>query len=292
MQYCFANCTNLAALDLSSWDVSKLIYLGDLFKNCTNLKLINMCPFTKSFNIGQNIFRGMSYTTLKAPHSFITQLNDLSILPVSFTVEYCDEEPKRTNWLSYTTGYDNINNLNFVTVNGTRILLRGEGKSLGSETVITSMDFRGYRDSNDNPVDNCLNFINMSDINTSAITDMSYMYRNLTQLKGINADFDTSNVTTFEYMFAGCKELTSLNLKRFITTACTDTTAMFYNCTSLGTLDLRHFDMTNVTSFTNMFLNCPLSHITCTQAFKEWCYTNQSTLGIAHYSNITWTIIG
>lgn len=292
MQYCFANCTNLAALDLSSWDVSKLIYLGDLFKNCTNLKLINMCPFTKSFNIGQNIFRGMSYTTLKAPHSFITQLNDLSILPVSFTVEYCDEEPKRTNWLSYTIGYDNINNLNFVTVNGTRILLRGEGKSLGTETVITSMDFRGYRDSNDNPVDNCLNFINMSDINTSAITDMSYMYRNLTQLRGINADFDTSAVTTFKYMFAGCKELTSLNLKRFTTTACTDTSVMFYNCTSLGTLDLRHFDMTNVTSFTNMFLNCPLSHITCTQAFKEWCYTNQSTLGIAHYSNITWTIIG
>ena len=292
MQYCFANCTNLAALDLSSWNVSKLIYLGDLFKNCTNLKLINMCPFTKAFNIGQNIFRGMSYTTLKAPHSFITQLNDLAILPVSFTVEYCDEEPKRTNWLSYTTGYDNINNLNFVTVNGTRTLLRGEGKSLGTETAITSMNFRGYRDSNGNPVDNCLNFINMSDINTSAITDMSHMFRNLTQLKGINADFDTSNVTTFKYMFAGCKELTSLNLKRFTTSACTDTTTMFYNCTSLSTLDLRHFDMTNVTSFTNMFLDCPLSHITCTQAFKEWCYTNQSTLGIAHYSNITWTIIG
>lgn len=292
MQYCFWGCTNLAALDLSSWDVSKLIYLGDLFKNCTNLKLINMCPFTKSFNIGQNIFRGMSYTTLKAPHSFITQLNDLAILPVSFTVEYCDEEPKRTNWLSYTTGYDNINNLNFVTVNGTRTLLRGEGKSLGTETVITSMNFIGYMDSNNNPVNNCLNFINMSDINTSAITVMSNMFRNLTQLKGINADFDTSNVTTFKYMFAGCKELSSLNLKRFITTACTNTSAMFYNCTNLGTLDLRHFDMTNVTSFTNMFMNCPLSHITCTQAFREWCYTNQSTLGIAHYSNITWTIIG
>lgn len=292
MQNCFWGCTNLAALDLSSWDVSKLIYLGDLFKNCTNLKLINMCPFTKTFNIGQNIFRGLSYTTLKAPHSFITQLNDLAILPISFTIEYCDEEPKRTNWLLYTTGYDNINNLNFVTVNGTRMLLRAKGKSLGAETVITSMDFRGYRDSNNNPVDNCLNSINMSDINTSAITDMSYMYQNLTQLKDINADFDTSNVTTFEYMFAGCKELRTLNLKSFITTACTNTSAMFYNCTSLVRVDLRHFDMTNVTSFTDMFLNCPLSHITCTQSFKDWCETNQSTLGIAHYSNITWTIIG
>ena len=289
---CFANCTNLSVLDLSSWNVSKLIYLGDLFKNCLNLKLINMCPFTQAFNIGKNAFPRLSYTTLKATHSFITQLNDLAILPVSFTVEYCDEEPKRTNWLSYTTGYDNINNLNFVTVNGTRTLLQGEGKSLGTETVITSMDFRGYMDSNGNPVDNCLIFINMSDINTSAITDMSHMYHNLIQLKGINADFDTSNVTTFEYMFAGCKEVVSLNLNHFITTACTNTSAMFYNCTSLDRVDLRHFDMTNVTSFTNMFLNCPLSHITCTQAFKDWCNTNQSELGIAHYSNITWTIIG
>ena len=147
-------------------------------------------------------------------------------------------------------------------------------------------------DSNGNPVDNCRIVINMSDINTSAITDMSYMYNNLIQLKGINADFYTSNVTTFEYMFAGCKEVASLNLNHFITTACTNTLGMFRNCTSLDRLDLRHFDMTNVTSFTNMFLNCPLSHITCTQAFKEWCYTNQSTLGIAHYINITWTIIG
>lgn len=292
MQNCFANCTNLAALDLSSWDVSKLIFLGDLFKNCTNLKLINMCPFTKPFNIGKYIFRGMNYATLKAPHSLITQLNGLAILPVSFTIEYCDDEPKRTNYLSYTTGYDNINDLNFVTVNGTRTLLQGDGKSLGSVTVITSMNFRGYRDSNGKPVDNCLNFINMSDINTSAITDMSFMYQNLIQLKGINADFDTSNVTTFKYMFAGCKELKSLNLKRFTTTDCTDTLGMFRDCISLSTLDLRHFDMTNVTSFNYMFLNCPLSHITCTQSFKDWCETNQSKLGIAHYSNIKWTIIG
>lgn len=291
MQNCFRGCTNLAALDLSSWNVSKLIYLGDLFRLCTNLKLINMCSFTKAFNIGKNIFRGLSYATLKAPHSFITQLNDLAILPVSFTVEYCDEEPKRTNWLSYTIGIDDIDNLNFVNVNGTRTLLTGEGKSLGAETVITSMDFRGYRDSSNNFVNNCLNFINMSDINTSAITDMSYMFQNLTQLKGINADFDTSNVTTFKYMFSGCKELTSLNLKRFKTTACTETLAMFRNCTNLETLDLRNFDITKVTSFSNMFLHCPLRHITCTQAFKDWCNTNQTALGISNYSNITWTII-
>ena len=250
-----------------------------------------MCSFTDTFNIGKNIFRGLSYTTLKAPHSFITQLNDLAILPVSFTVEYCDEEPKRTNWLSYTIGIDDIDNLNFVNVNGTRTLLTGEGKSLGAETVITSMDFRGYRDSSNNFVNNCLNFINMSDINTSAITDMSYMFQNLTQLKGLNADFDTSHVTTFKYMFSGCKELTSLNLKRFKTTACTETLAMFRNCTNLETLDLRNFDISKVTSFSNMFLHCPLRHITCTQAFKDWCNTNQTALGISNYSNITWTII-
>ena len=250
-----------------------------------------MCPFTQAFNIGKNTFQGLSYTTLKGKHSFITQLNDLAILPVSFTVEYCDEEPKRTNWLSYTTGYDNINNLNFVKVNGTRTLLQGEGKSLGTETVITSMDFRGYMDSNGNPVDNCLIFINMSDINTSAITDMSYMFQNLTQLKGINADFDTSNVTTFKYMFSGCKELTSLDLRRFITTACTDTLAMFRNCTNLETLDLRNFDISKVTSFSNMFLHCPLRHITCTAAFRKWCNTNQTALGITNYNNIKWTIV-
>lgn len=290
MKGCFYGCASLSEIDLSSWNTDKLIYIGNLFDGCINLKLINMCPFGKTLNIGQNIFRGLTYTTLKAPQSFVIQLTDAGYLPVSFTVEYCSEvEIPRTNKLTYTTGYDNINNLNFVTVNGTRLLLTSDNKQLTDN--ITSIHFKGYDDNKGNPVDNCLNFINMSDIDTSAITNMEGMFMGLKQLTGINADFDTSAATDLSYMFSGCTELRKLELNRFNTSACTDVNRMFRGCVNLKSINLRYFDMSKVTLFTNMFYDCPVKYITCTQAFKDWCETNQTTLGLVNFNQIQWTIM-
>lgn len=168
-------------------------------------------------------------------------------------------------------------------------MLTGDNKQLTDN--ITSIHFKGYNDNKGNPVDNCLNFINMSDIDTSAITNMRGMFMGLKHLTGINADFDTSAATDLSYMFSGCTELRKLELNRFDTSACTNVNRMFRGCVNLESINLRYFDMSKVTIPTNMFYDCPVKYITCTQAFKDWCETNQTTLGLVNFNQIHWTIM-
>ena len=92
-------------------------------------------------------------------------------------------------------------------------------------------------------------------------------------------------------MFSGCTELRKLELNRFNTSACTDVNRMFRGCVNLKSINLRYFDMSKVTLFTNMFYDCPVKYITCTQAFKDWCETNQTELGLVNFGQIQWTIM-
>lgn len=69
-------------------------------------------------------------------------------------------------------------------------------------------------------------------------------------------DIDTSNVTTMVSMFENCRNLISLNLRKFNTSKVTSMTRMFYSCNALASLDVSKFDTTNVTSMRAMFNNC------------------------------------
>ena len=57
---------------------------------------------------------------------------------------------------------------------------------------------------------------------------------------------------------------------------------MFEYCSSLRRLDLSKFDMSNVTEEKDMFYGCSkLNYIKCTKAFKEWCLSNASYIGLS-----------
>ena len=129
-------------------------------------------------------------------------------------------------------------------------------------------------------------------IDTSNVTSMYGMFSNCSSLTYLDlSNFNTSNVTQMSQMFQACSSLKSLDLSNFDTSKVTIMESMFHSDESLTSLDLRNFDISKVTSFSNMFLHCPLRHITCTAAFRKWCNTNQTALGITNYNNIKWTII-
>ena len=124
----------------------------------------------------------------------------------------------------------------------------------------------------------------LSNLNTSNVTDMWAMFRNCNNLETVNlTGLNTTNVTYMDYMFYGCYALTSLNLSTFdaknVTTmnsmfySCkalesvifgedfdtskvTDMYCMFYCCYKLKTLDLSRFSTANVTKMTQMFYCC------------------------------------
>ena len=97
-----------------------------------------------------------------------------------------------------------------------------------------------------------------SNIDTSNITDMNYMFLNCKKLTSLDlSNFNISDVTNISSMFLNCKNLTSLDLSKFNTSNVTDMHSIFNDCSNLTYLDIRNFYFTKVISDSNMFNKVP-----------------------------------
>ena len=106
---------------------------------------------------------------------------------------------------------------------------------------------------------NCfgINEINLSNFDTSQVTDMSYMFSSCSNLASLNvSNFDTSKVTDMSYMFRNYHDLASLDLSNFDTSKVNDMSNMFISCSNLDSLNLSSFDTSKVTDMSNMFSHC------------------------------------
>ena len=71
--------------------------------------------------------------------------------------------------------------------------------------------------------------IDVSNFDTSKVTDMSRMFYDLRNVTSLNlSNFDTSQVTTMNRMFSGMSNLTTLDLSNFDTSKVTSMGSMFY----------------------------------------------------------------
>ena len=85
-------------------------------------------------------------------------------------------------------------------------------------------------------------------------TDASYMFRYLSSLTSLDlSNFNTSQVTDMHDMFSGMHSLTTLNLSSFDTSQVTDMHDMFYGMENLTTLNLSNFNTSNVIYMNSMF---------------------------------------
>ena len=98
---------------------------------------------------------------------------------------------------------------------------------------------------------------NLSQLNTSNVTNMGYMFSGCSSLTSLDlSNFDTSNVTNMSTMLLSCSGLTSLVLSYFDTSNVTNMSAMLMSCSGLTSLDLSNFDMSNVIYMSDMFRVC------------------------------------
>ena len=89
--------------------------------------------------------------------------------------------------------------------------------------------------------------IDLSDIDTSKVTSMSFMFRDCNLLTVLDlSNFNTSKVTDMSYIFSNCSSLTTLDISNFNTSNVIDMGWMFYKCNSLNHLDLSSFDTSKV----------------------------------------------
>ena len=77
----------------------------------------------------------------------------------------------------------------------------------------------------------------------------------LERIEGIK-NLNTSQVTDMSYMFCGCYKLSGLDVSGFNTSAVTTMKCMFYQCRGLTALDLSGFNTSRVTDMNNMFSGC------------------------------------
>ena len=95
--------------------------------------------------------------------------------------------------------------------------------------------------------------LDLSNFNTSNVTDMSYMFASSGATTLDLSNFNTSKVTDMSNMFLG-SGATTLDLSNFNTSKVTSMGGMFQS-SKIVNLDLSSFDTSNVTDMGNMFKN-------------------------------------
>ena len=99
-----------------------------------------------------------------------------------------------------------------------------------------------------------LTTLNISNFDTSQVTDMSYMFMHMSSLTTLDlSNFNTSKVTNMGNMFYGMRNLTTFNLSSFDTSKVTNMASMFSGMSNLTTLDLSNFDTSQVKYMDSMF---------------------------------------
>ncbi len=115
----------------------------------------------------------------------------------------------------------------------------------------------GY--SNVTNLGNTLTTLDLKNLDTSRVTDMSYMFTSLSALTSIDlSGFNTARVTNMEWMFYHSYRLPSLDLRSFNTARVTNMSFMFYYNPALTTITVGGgFDVSAVTNDLYMFYYCP-----------------------------------
>ena len=104
---------------------------------------------------------------------------------------------------------------------------------------------------------NGLTSLDVSQLDTSNVTDMSEMFSHCSGLTSLEvSNLDTSKVTDMSRMFSHCSGLTSLDVSQLDTSNVTAMTGMFRLCSGLTSLDVSQLDTSNVTSMGEMFNSC------------------------------------
>jgi surface protein len=133
-------------------------------------------------------------------------------------------------------------------------------------------------------LENLTSIVNIENLNTSEVTDMSYMFAYCEKMQSIDVthfntskvkdmigmfdgcsslktldltNWDTSNVEYMGSIFSGCEELTRItSLENLDLSKVISMTRMFEGCQKLKILNLTGWDTSNVTNMSGMFWNC------------------------------------
>jgi surface protein len=278
MGYMFGNCENLTNLDLRNYNTAKVTDMSHMFHGCTNMRTICVGDGWSTANVTQSGYMFTSCTNLVGGAGTVFDKNHVD-------AEYAHIDGGQTN-PGYFVDYSfNDTPYALLSADGTTLtfykdsqrLTRSErtynlntdkqvpgwlGNNGNSNitTVVFDPSFADVRPTTTYKWFYMVYFLNnitgLENLNTSEVTDMSYMFGS-TDLENLDlSTFDTQNVADMSYMFGDNNVLTSVNVSCFDTQTVMYMEGMFYECSALTALDLSSFNTQNVKSFKDMFFDC------------------------------------
>ncbi len=274
MAYMFEDCSSLTSLDLSSFNTSKVTYMVDMFRNCGSLHTIYVGEgwstaavigsesiFTDCTNLvgGQGTVYDASHVD-KAYAHIDGGASDPGYFTASGNHAYAVYTPENTTLTFY---YDNQR----YSRPGTKYNLNPDSNDPGWYTDTTYAN-----------VTNVVFDPSFANARPTSTYKWFYGMRNLQSFTGLS-NLNTSEVTNMSYMFCYCTRLTSLDLSHFNTSKVTFMYGMFYGSSGLTSLDLSSFNTTKVTGMTNVFAYC--SNLRTITVGSDW-----STSAVTSSSNM------
>lgn len=175
---------------------------------------------------------------------------------------------------SYTIIYAEYGNVEVKTSKGNVTVESGTNTRIdeicpvvSGQESITSLVYKGYVPNEGLSFYNMTNLktVEVSDLNTSNVTDMSNYFSKCVSLDGLGVNlplpmgikyWDTRKVESFDNMFFRCNSLMILDLRHWNTQKVTHMSLMFAECTKLSSLNLEGWDTRSVSVMVGMFTNC------------------------------------
>ena len=303
----FKNCTALKTLDVSNFDTSQVTNMNEMFYGCSELKTIYVSNLWNLKNVSstRDMFlectsiiggSGVKYDASKTDETmanwetgylthisdkykivdgltFFNKIRQFNVTEIIFT-----DEVRPTNSTAFSIAQNNSSSVIAWIEDGTttlKISTQVKGvKVVANENCymmfcklskLTHLDLSNLDTSKVTNMElmffglTSLKTLDVSNLNTSSVTNMAYMFMGCTSLKTLDvSNLDTSSVTTMECMFAGASNaymgLTEiLGLENLDTSKVTNMSFMFSSCPSLESIDLSSFDTSKVTNMEAMF---------------------------------------
>ena len=264
----FASCSGLISLDVTNFNTANVTNMRYMFKGCFKLKEIYVSDkfVTDDVIDSKDMFLGCHSLSGDIDQNSV-KVNDKTYAKTAggyFRDKAYDNRP----WVKYADGTltfrcgykktlgENEYALNsgeekpaWYTLHDDINLVVFEASFANARPTSCYAWFQGF--------ENLKQIEGIENLNTANVTDMSYMFKNCSNLAKLDvAHFNTAKVTTMNSMFTRCSNLAELDLTHFNTANVTNMYKMFNGCSNLVKLDVTNFNTAKVTTMFGMFNKC------------------------------------
>ena len=264
----FRNCSALTSLDVSKFNTVNVTNMGRMFSNCSALTSLDVTNFNteKVTYMGRMFFECQALTTIYASSKFVTtQVSQSSDMFYNCKKLKGEEEWKNDKAIDKTYakidgGYFRdkaYDNRPWVKYDGSMLTFRcGYKKTLGeNEYELNSGEELPKWNTHNSKISKVVFEASFANARPTNCYAWFRGFENLKQIEGIE-NLNTANVTDMSYMFKNCSNLAELDVTHFNTAKVTTMNGMFSGCSNLTELDLTHFNTENVTNMWLMFSYC------------------------------------